>query len=174
MLSGSQRTVTKGTGGATVGPQSVHPFFLSILSFRPGSLDLRGDVIYHHSAIPEGTSVFVHIYSLHRDPRYFSPMPDIFWPERWLTAEERASTDKVPVNVVLDKSAFIPFSFGPSICVGKNLAYQEMRMVVCLLLQTFDLKMAEGYDPQQWERNIEDRFVAHIGCLPVCLSPRVA
>lgn len=52
-------------------------------------------------------------------------------------------------------------------CVGRSFAYQEMRMVVCLLMQTI-CTQAKGYEPHLWERNnldMEDRFAAHEGTL---------
>ncbi|KAJ7821344.1 hypothetical protein B0H13DRAFT_1660398, partial [Mycena leptocephala] len=36
--------------------------------------------------VPEGTAVYVAPYT-HRRPRYFSPDPDRFWPERRLQNE---------------------------------------------------------------------------------------
>ncbi|KZP24070.1 high nitrogen upregulated cytochrome P450 monooxygenase 2 [Athelia psychrophila] len=148
VLSGSQRRVERGSGAATFG----------------------------FNVIPEGTAVFSHFYSLHRDPRSFSPLPEVFWPDRWLPEGERTSpfspAHKGPVNVILDRTAFTPFSFGPSNCVGKNLAIQEIRMVVCLMLQSFDMRFAEGYDAQRWERDIEDRLISHAGGLPVVLATR--
>ncbi|KIK98681.1 hypothetical protein PAXRUDRAFT_31013 [Paxillus rubicundulus Ve08.2h10] len=150
VLSGSQRSVPKGSGWKAVGPH----------------------------VIPEGTSTFVHLYSLHRDPRHFSPMPNAFWPERWLTAEERRSfgcpdaNDLAKATVVHNTAAFIPFSSGPANCVGKNLAYQEMRTVVCLMMQRLDLRFLEGYDPRSWDHDLKDYFVATKGKLPVVLSPR--
>ncbi|KZP14951.1 cytochrome P450 [Athelia psychrophila] len=143
-----------------------------------------GVVAFGSHVIPEGTAVFAHFYSMHRDPRYFSPLPDTFWPDRWLPEDERTSpfspTPDAPdapdapvaVDVVLDKSAFVPFSVGPSSCVGKNIALQEIRAVVCLVLQAFDMRFAEGYDAQRWEEEIEDRLVSHTGELPVVLTPR--
>lgn len=105
-------------------------------------------------------------------------MPDVFWPERWLPTEIRASLHppdfEGPEKVVLDKSAFIPFSFGPAMCIGKNLAYEEMRMIVCFLMQTFDMRLADGYEPEQWEKDIQDMFIVHKGSLPVVLSSRIA
>jgi cytochrome P450 len=130
--------------------------------------------------VPEGTSAFVHFYSLHRDPRNFSPMPDVFWPERWLSADERRALgypdsndpDKTPFRH--NTAAFIPFSFGPANCVGKNLAYQEMRTVVCMMMQRLDFRFADGYDPESWDRDLKDYFVAIKGELPVVLSPRAS
>lgn len=150
VLSGSQRGVPRGGDGKFVGP-----YFL-----------------------PEGTNAFVHTYSLHRDPRNFSPSPDTFWPERWLKPEERAalpsfdsrSLDKFPI--VHDTRAFVPFSFGPMHCVGKQLACQELRMVVCAMMHRLNFSFAPGYDPESWERDLKDYFVATKGSLRVVLSPR--
>ncbi|KAF7980603.1 hypothetical protein HWV62_37374 [Athelia sp. TMB] len=148
VLSGSQRVVERGSGAATFGSH----------------------------VIPEGTAVFSHFYSIQRDARYFSPLPETFWPDRWLPQPERTSpfgpAYKGPLDVVTDRTAFTPFSFGPSICVGKSLALQELRMVVCLMLQTFDMRLAEGYDAQRWEKEVEDRLISHTGELPVVLTRR--
>jgi cytochrome P450 len=129
------------------------------------------------SFLPEGTNAFVHTYSLHRDPRNFSPSPDSFWPERWLKPEERAALpslglDKFPI--VHNTKAFVPFSFGPMHCVGKQLAYQELRMVVCAMINRLNFSFAPGYDPESWERDLKDYFVAMKGRLEVVLSPRNA
>ncbi|THH32433.1 hypothetical protein EUX98_g1786 [Antrodiella citrinella] len=102
--------------------------------------------------IPPYTSVRVHTWSVHRDPRNFSPFTEQFWPERWLIAEDFATASvstrynsKEPF--VHNPNAFIPFSFGPANCVGKNLALKEMKMVLCHLLQQIELQFAKGYDP---------------------------
>ena len=125
---------------------------------------------YASSFIPEGTQVRLHTYTLHRDPRYFSH-PDTFWPERWLIAE---GLEPAPAGekFVHNPNAFIPFSFGPSNCVGKNLALQEMRMVLVHLMHRFSFRFADNYDPEQYERNIEDRFVVSVGRLPVVVEER--
>lgn len=42
------------------------------------------------------------------------------------------------------KTAFKPFSHGPRDCIGKNLAYAEMRLVASRVLLRFDIDEAEG------------------------------
>ena len=49
----------------------------------------------------------------------------------------------------------------------------EMRMVVALLMQRFEMRFALGYDPKRWEEEIEDFFVVKNGKLPVVLTPRM-
>ncbi|KAF8896562.1 cytochrome P450 [Infundibulicybe gibba] len=148
VLSGSQRAVERGSGGKAIGP-----YFL-----------------------PEGTTAFIPFFCLHRDPRNFSPLADSFLPERWLPFEQQMVLEpgifKDQSNVVLNTNAFIPFSTGPSNCVGRNLAWIKMRMLVCLVMHKFDMRFEEGYNLMEWENNILDFFVMMKGRLPVVLTPR--
>ncbi|CAL1706398.1 unnamed protein product [Somion occarium] len=119
--------------------------------------------------LPEGTHARVHFYSVQRDPRNFSPHPESFWPDRWIVAE---GDMPAPKDFKHNPTAFTPFSFGPYNCVGKNLALQEMRTVLCSFLQNLDLRFADGYDPEDWIRDIEDMFVVKKGRLPVIATRR--
>ncbi|KAI0081603.1 high nitrogen upregulated cytochrome P450 monooxygenase 2 [Panus rudis PR-1116 ss-1] len=119
--------------------------------------------------IPEGTNVRIHFYSVQRDPRNFNPHPESFWPERWLIAEGKLPA---PDNFVHNTAAFIPFSFGPYNCAGKRMAMAEMRMVLCHLMHELQFRFADGYDPGDWEKELEDMFVVKKGRLPVVATPR--
>ena len=151
--------------------------------------------------IPEGTGILVPVYVLSRDPANFSPDPDVFWPDRWLHAstarrgtpkellaaaqtpsedvsvtssnrEDRAKGKEKSDEVVTNTSAFIPFSYGPENCAGRNLALVEMRMVVATLVQRFEMEFAEGYDPSKWEEDLKEFFLVKVGSLPVVLRAR--
>ena len=120
------------------------------------------------SYIPEGNQARMHFWSVHRDPRNYS-YPDTFWPERWLIAEGiQESKEKLTHN----PDAFIPFSFGPANCVGKNLAMLEMRTVACALLQRFRVRLCAGWDKARYEEGYKDYFSAARPELPVLLEPR--
>ncbi|KAI0688711.1 cytochrome P450 [Cytidiella melzeri] len=121
--------------------------------------------------IPEGTQVRISIRSVQRDVRNFSN-PDMFWPDRWLIAEGLLPPPTSSNPFVHDVNAFIPFSFGPSNCVGKNLALLEMRMVICLCMQKLEMRFAESWDPKLWHANLEDLFVTGMGQLPVVITRR--
>ncbi|OCB86513.1 high nitrogen upregulated cytochrome P450 monooxygenase 2 [Sanghuangporus baumii] len=137
------------------------------------------------SYISEGTAVIVPPYILFRDPAYFSPAPNNFWPDRWLPHdavkrypyqsdfEADALSNNYDGEIVTNSSAFIPFSYGPANCAGRALALTEMRMVVALLMQKFELQFAPGYDPNDWEEHLEDFFVLCNGPLLVTLTPRM-
>ena len=93
----------------------------------------------------------------------------MFWPERWLIAE---GLQEHPEKIVHNPNAWIPFSFGPYNCVGKNMALQELRMLICHLVQRLTIRFPEGYDPKQYEADLHDLFVFAIGRLPVVVERR--
>ena len=80
--------------------------------------------------------------------------------------------DEDEQEVVTDLSAFQPFSYGPAGCSGKNLAQVEMRIVIATLLHRFEFRLADRYDPRDWDKSIEDYLVVKIGELPVILTAR--
>ncbi|KAI5119310.1 hypothetical protein M0805_004554 [Coniferiporia weirii] len=141
---GLQRAPEKGTGGKWIGTH-----FLS-----------------------EGTAVNVPPYVLHRDPRYFSPMTDTFWPDRWLQPTSTSEKGMPEGPIITNLAAFIPFSAGHAGCAGKNLALAEMRLVVALLMQRFNMRFADGHDPRRWEAEMVDLFVVKPSELPVVLTLR--
>lgn len=118
--------------------------------------------------------MFLHPYSMHRDPRNFSPSTTEFWPERWLIAagrEKVASGAEIP-GFVHNEAAFLPFSHGPANCVGKQLAMQEMRTVVCTVLQKLEVRVRPGWDKREYEEGFLDFFVTKRPMLPVTVHPR--
>ena len=115
------------------------------------------------SVIPDQTHLFLHTYSIHRDARYFHN-PEAFLPERWFSKGAPAGEHNT--------AAFFPFSYGPAICAGKNLALMEMRMLLCWVLRRFRFSKAPGFDYEEWEGKIQDWFVVHHEPLMVSISFR--
>ncbi|KAL5497722.1 hypothetical protein ACEPAH_2653 [Sanghuangporus vaninii] len=139
----------------------LQPAISTILQRSP--LEGSGGKFVAGRFVPESTVVYVPPYVLHRDPRYFSPFPDSFIPERWIDDSNKFTTNT---------SAFIPFSTGPANCVGKNLALLEMRMVVAAIVQKFDIKFTADYDPRKWDEELQEFLVMSVGKLPVVLNLR--
>ncbi|KAF7378106.1 hypothetical protein MSAN_00234800 [Mycena sanguinolenta] len=116
--------------------------------------------------IPEGTSVVVPPYTIHRDPRYFSPSPEKYIPDRWLSKDD--------TKILVTEDAFLPFSTGPANCVGRNLGMLELRMVMAYIMRAFELQFSDGYDKLRWEVDLKDYFVMQKGSLPVKVTRRTA
>ncbi|KAI8052178.1 cytochrome P450 [Syncephalis plumigaleata] len=82
----------------------------------------------HH--LPQGTTVFCSAYALHRSSTLWD-RPNDFTPERWLVSSEQMADMK---------KAFMPFSFGPRACLGRNLAWMELKLTISALVRRFDIK----------------------------------
>jgi len=130
------------------------------------------------SFIPGGNNIYPNYYSIHRDPRYFSPGSDLFWPDRWLHPKDRRDIGDLsrPLHpdtpVIHDLDAYLPFSYGSRLCIGKTLAQMEMRVVVASVVQKFDMEIADGYDVKQWDKDLQDFYVFVAGPLPIRLIER--
>ena len=127
------------------------------------------------SFVPEETQVSLYAYTIHRDERFFSPLPSTFWPDRWLNQEKFVlpSGDIIPSKqVVTDRDVFMPFSQGPMVCAGKNVAQAEMRAVTCALLQQFDFTIVDKAYLDTWEDKLFEMFTTKRGTLPVRITAR--
>ncbi|KAG6845405.1 hypothetical protein H0H87_009752 [Tephrocybe sp. NHM501043] len=142
----------------------------------PSITQRKYEVAFGGNYIPEGTTTNVHNYTLQRDARSFSPLPESFIPERWLTEEEQLALEpelfRNRNDIVHNVSAFIPFSYGPADCIGKRFAMQELRVITYAILQRFSLDFATGYDRRSWEAEMCDYFVIRKAKLPVVLTFR--
>ncbi|OAG02707.1 cytochrome P450 [Paraphaeosphaeria sporulosa] len=94
--------------------------------------------------IPPATRVGVHQLSAYHSPLNFHD-PDSFHPERWLP--EVYNDPSSPFHNDR-REVHKPFSFGPRDCIGRNLAFHEMRLILAMVLWNFDLELGDGMD--QW------------------------
>jgi cytochrome P450 len=81
--------------------------------------------------IPEGTLVSTQSWTSKHDPRYWHD-PDAFLPERWIGD---GFGDR--------KEAFNPFSLGPRACLGINLAYLELRVILAKMVWAYEWEMVD-------------------------------
>ncbi|KAH8778060.1 cytochrome P450 [Hyaloscypha finlandica] len=114
--------------------------------------------------LPEGVTVSVQSWSVTHDPNNF-PDPDSLIPERWL------GQDKETISHL---HASQPFSLGPRGCLGKNLAYLEMRLILGKLFWNFDMEYEAGrpeWVPLQDSKKLLAWIVWHKPALDVKLTP---
>lgn len=85
---------------------------------------------YH---IPGGSSVFVSPYVTHRHPEFWTN-PNAFDPENF-----------APGQPARHKFAFFPFGGGMRKCIGVHMALLQMRAVLAMVIQHFDLAALPGH-----------------------------
>jgi benzoate 4-monooxygenase len=82
---------------------------------------------------PPGTVLSVPTYSVHHSVEIWGPDADEFRPERW---EEGVVTER-------QKSAFIPFSYGPRACIGRNIAEMELKLIAAAWARRYDVELRQ-------------------------------
>ncbi|XP_047978065.1 cytochrome P450 714C2-like isoform X2 [Salvia hispanica] len=86
--------------------------------------------------IPKGVTIWILIITLHTDPDIWGPDSYQFKPERF--ANGTAGACKLP-------HLFMPFGFGPRICLGLNLAMLELKILVAHILSNFSFSLSPNY-----------------------------
>lgn len=111
--------------------------------------------------IPGNTTLQIHLYSIGRSEAHFA-QADEFIPERFFSCPE----------LVKHKDAFSPFSMGPYGCIGKNLAYMQIRLLTAYLITRFDVNLAPGEDGQDLLLRSADHFTTGLAGLNLCFVKR--
>lgn len=104
----------------------------------------KGGAVVAGYSLPEGVTVGVPCYATFKSKTNFAS-PEEFIPERWLQqlSDRSSFAEDRP-------SAFHPFSLGPHGCLGQQLAWVELRVILARLLWNFDIKIPEGTKPLEW------------------------
>ncbi|KAJ8079331.1 hypothetical protein PM082_021833 [Marasmius tenuissimus] len=95
-------------------------------------------------SVPFGTAVSSANYFVHMDPAIF-PNPEKVIPERWIGPDSRA----------LDKH-LVAFSKGPRTCIGVNLAWCELYLIMGNLFRKLDMEI---YDTTAKDLEFGDFFI---------------
>lgn len=99
---------------------------------REAQTDLRlGDYFF-----PKGAILAISPLAVGRNAKYYDN-PLEYRPERWTREFERT----------LPKGAYVPFAAGPRVCLGKQFAMMEMRIILGTLIQNVDVNVLDGFEP---------------------------
>ncbi|VVA25035.1 Hypothetical predicted protein [Prunus dulcis] len=120
------------------------------------------DILPDGFRVRKGDGVNYMTYAMGRMPYIWGKDADDFRPERWLN------------NGIFQPESpfkFVAFHVSPRICLGKDFAYWQMKIVAIALLRFFRFKLADE------TRSVTYRtmFTLHIdGSLPMLAVPRTA
>ncbi|KAI6686322.1 hypothetical protein NL676_032235 [Syzygium grande] len=87
--------------------------------------------------LPPNIEVFIASLKLHHDPEIWGEDVHLFRPERFSEGVSKATNNNAVV--------FLPFGFGPRMCVGMNFAMNEAKTVLSMILQRYAFKLSPGY-----------------------------
>ncbi|PRQ42641.1 putative cytochrome P450 [Rosa chinensis] len=86
--------------------------------------------------VPGGTNIWIFAHRLHRDPENWGPDANEFKPERFANGVSKSCKYT---------QAYVPFGFGPRICIGQNFVMTQMKIILSLILSKFSFSISPNY-----------------------------
>ncbi|KAL7596917.1 cytochrome P450 86A22 [Lactuca sativa] len=103
---------------------------------------IADDVLPDGTVVPAGSSITYSIYSTGRMKFIWGEDVLEFKPERWLSKDGKKFEIK-------DQYRFVSFNAGPRICLGKDLAYLQMKSIAAAVLLRHQLSVVTGHRVEQ-------------------------
>ncbi|CAA7017350.1 unnamed protein product [Microthlaspi erraticum] len=103
---------------------------------------VNDDILPDGTFVPAGSSVTYSIYAAGRMKSTWGEDCLEFKPERWISPEDGKFVNH-------DQYRFVAFNAGPRICLGKDLAYLQMKTIAAAVLLRHSLTVAPGHKVEQ-------------------------
>ncbi|XP_043699066.1 cytochrome P450 86A1-like [Telopea speciosissima] len=104
---------------------------------------LSDDILPDGTVVPAGSLITYSIYSVGRMEAIWGDDCSEFRPERWISQDgERFETPK-------EAYKYVAFNAGPRTCLGKDLAYLQMKSVAATVLLRHRLSLVPGHRVEQ-------------------------
>lgn len=103
---------------------------------------IADDVLPDGTFVPAGSAITYSIYSSGRMKFIWGEDCLQFKPERWLSSDEKKFE-------MVDSFKFVAFNAGPRICLGKDLAYLQMKSIAAAVLLRHRLAVAPSHKVEQ-------------------------
>ena len=123
------------------------------------------DILPSGTFVPKGSSITYSIYSIGRMKFVWGDDCLEFKPERWLSLDG----SKFEVH---DSYRFVAFNAGPRICLGKDLAYLQMKSIAAAVLLRHRLVVVPGHRVEQkMSLTLFMKYGLKVNVLPRDLKP---
>ncbi|KAK4844626.1 hypothetical protein QYF36_022424 [Acer negundo] len=103
---------------------------------------ISDDILPTGAFVPAGSSITYSIYAIGRMKFFWGEDCLEFKPERWLSPDGK----KFETH---DSYRFVAFNAGPRICLGKDLAYLQMKSIAAAVLLRHHLTVVPGHRVEQ-------------------------
>ncbi|EPS61958.1 hypothetical protein M569_12832, partial [Genlisea aurea] len=103
---------------------------------------ISDDVLPDGTFVPGGSNITYSIYASGRMKFIWGEDCMEFKPERWISADGKKFETK-------DQFQFVAFNAGPRICLGKDLAYLQMKSIAASVLLRHRVVVAAGHKVEQ-------------------------
>ncbi|KAL6967891.1 hypothetical protein U1Q18_033700 [Sarracenia purpurea var. burkii] len=100
------------------------------------SREVLNDMKFGNIDLPKGINLWIMVVTLHTDPTNWGSDAHEFNPERFANGISGAC--KLP-------HLYMPFGFGPRVCLGQSLAMVEIKILIALVLSNFSLVLSPNY-----------------------------
>ncbi|XP_062127077.1 LOW QUALITY PROTEIN: probable cytochrome P450 12a5, mitochondrial [Drosophila sulfurigaster albostrigata] len=122
----------------------------------------KSDVIIDGYQIPKETAVIMSFLGFNKDDSLY-PRSKEYLPERWLRQSKTEAADgKCPVDLkTTNPFSYLPFGFGPRMCVGKRIVEMELELGIARLIRNYNVEY--NYSMEKPFKNL----LINVPCIPL-------
>lgn len=103
------------------------------------------------NVIPKGTFIFIFIWAINRNPKFWGEDAIKFRPERWIDTQPDGSLRANKNGGAESNYCEMTFLHGPRACIGRDYAKAELKCALAGLFGRFEVNRLEGDDGSKVE-----------------------